>query len=290
MTTTAVPTAHQLVRDAVRVFEQSDIPAARREAETLLAAVLGCRPLEVYLVTAPTPEHVAQFERWVGERAAGMPTQYLTGRVTFCGDVFLVTPATLIPRPETELVVAAALRCARRLLNRSPGLRIVDVGTGCGNLAISLTKLLPSARITAIDRSYAALDVARVNAARLGVAERIAFVQGNGMHGLARDFTPHMVVANPPYIPSDELPHLPADVQHEPRLALDGGHDGCAVIREWLTHAAERLAVGGCAIFEIGAGQGELLSAHVRTTNTLRVVDMQPDWNDIPRVLIAERI
>lgn len=288
--TTAIATIHQLIQDAEHRFARAGILAPRREAETLLAGVLGCRPLEVYLATTLTEPQVAQFERWVSDRASGIPAQYLTSHVTFCGHDFVVSPATLIPRPETELLVEAALRHGRRLLGRHFQLRLVDLGTGCGNVAVSLTKQLPPATMLAIDRSYAALTVARINAARLGVAERIAFLQGDGLTSLADHAAPHMVVANPPYLPSVDLTQLPVEVQYEPRLALDGGADGCRWLAEWLRAAAARLVPGGVAVFELGAGQRAAVTAIVRQTRRLCLVEIQPDWNDIPRVLIAERM
>ena len=142
----------------------------------------------------------------------------------------------------------------------------------------------------AIDRSCAAVLIARQNAVRLGVAPRIQFLQGNGLTAVAKRYAPHVIVANPPYIPSGDLGTLAIEVQREPPLALDGGADGCRWYAEWLGGAADLLIPGGAIIVELGAGLAQPVSAIAAATGRLRVTDVTSDWNDIPRVLIAERI
>jgi len=279
----------ETLTQASRQLTEAGIPAARREAEELLAAIVGCEPLEVYLTPEVTAEQRRQFWQWTAARIRHIPTQYLTGRVRFYGLEFVVTPATLIPRPESELLVEVACAQMTRRWSPSTALRVVDVGTGCGNLTVSLTKQRPSATLVAIDRSCAALVVARWNATRLGVADRVRILQSDGLTGMTREWAPHLIVANPPYVSSGEWATLPPEVRQEPRLALDGGADGLRVHAAWMAQASERLRVGGCLVLELGAGQEAAVRVLVAQTATLRVVDVRDDWQGIPRVLVAER-
>jgi release factor glutamine methyltransferase len=224
------------------------------DAPLLLMYVLGVD--RAALLTHPerelTPEQTALFRALILQRAAGVPVPYLTGARAFYDLDFAVTPDVLIPRPETEHLVESALQWAQGRHD----LRLVDVGTGSGAIAVTLAVHLPEARVWAVDVSAAALDVARRNAIRHGAAERITFVQGDLLEPLiAADQPVDLIAANLPYIASDELQTLPV-AQFEPLLALDGGTDGLDLIRRLLVQAPRVLARDGLLLLETAAGQG----------------------------------
>jgi release factor glutamine methyltransferase len=206
---------------------------------------------------------------------------YLTGARGFYHLNFYVTPDVLIPRPETEHLIEAALVWGR---DRA-GLRIADVGTGSGAIAITLARHLPGSRVWAVDVSAAALDVARNNASRHGVADRIAFVLGDLLEpAITAGQRFDLIAANLPYIPSAELDTLEV-VKHEPRLALDGGADGLDVIRRLLDQASRVLADEGLILLECAAGQGERVAALSRAAFPDAAVDVIPDLAGHDRVV-----
>jgi len=268
----------------------TDIP--RMEAEVLLAYILGTS--RAVLIAHPEqPLTSAQLDRYqalVRRRAVDYPLPYLTGRLEFYGLEFEVTPEVLIPRPETETLVELAL--ARR--PRSA----VDVGTGSGCIAVSLAVHLPEATIYATEISPAALAVARRNAERHDVAERVRLLAGDLLSpcpGLV-----DLIVSNPPYVSTGERASLPASVrEYEPSLALDGGPDGLDVVRRLLAQAAATwvsghrppTGVGGLAspvgalLIEIGAGQGEAAANLARTFFPQATVRVLPDLAGRDRVL-----
>ncbi|GAB4573550.1 MAG: peptide chain release factor N(5)-glutamine methyltransferase [Anaerolineae bacterium] len=248
---TTIGTALARARKALSAV--SDSP--QLDAHVLLAHVLGV--VRATLIAHPervlTAEQAAAFDALVARAAGGEPVPYLIGERAFYRHDFSVTPDVLIPRPETEHLVEATLNLVRRLWPDSQGLALVDVGTGSGAIAVSLAAALPGVRMIALDISPAALAVARRNAARVGVA--LECYESDLLEGLPADVQPAVIVSNPPYIPTAELATLEV-AQHEPRLALDGGPDGLAVIRRLVTQAAERLVRPGALLMEIGSGQG----------------------------------
>jgi release factor glutamine methyltransferase len=218
----------------------------------------------------------------VARRAAREPIGYLTGVREFYGRAFLVTPAVLIPRPETELLVEDVLEAAASI----PRARVCDVGTGSGCIAITVALERPDAVVAATDASDAALSVARGNAVTLG-ATRVQFVTAD----LFADEGPYDVIAsNPPYVAEVDRASLDADVRdYEPASALFGGPDGLDVIRRLIPAAAARLAPGGWLFVEIGAGQAEAVAALVDAAPALTRNGFRRDWQEIPRVLRAQR-
>lgn len=201
-----------------------------------MAHALGIARLDVYLQydrPLDDPE-LGAIRELLRRRGRGEPVAYLTGRREFHGRSFRVSPDVLIPRPETETLVERALVAARE---RNGALRIADLGTGSGCLAISLACELPAATVIAVDVTPAALAVAAGNAEALGVADRVLFVEGGWVDGLVADLD--LVVSNPPYVTSAEMDELPRDVGFEPRLALDGGPDGLEAYRLLLPAVAE---------------------------------------------------
>ena len=231
-----------------------------------------------------TPAQLDQYQALVRRRAANYPLPYLTGRIEFYGLEFEVTPDVLIPRPETETLVDLALR-------RRPA-RVVDVGTGSGCIAVSLAVHLPEVTVYAVDVSPAALAIARRNAERHGVAERVRLLAGDLLGPLPGPLD--LIVSNPPYVPTDERAALPASVRdHEPRLALDGGPDGLALVRRLLAQAPAVLrnpapvtgCPGGGLLIEIGANQGEAASRLARAFFPHATVRVHPDLAGRDRVL-----
>lgn len=227
----------------------------RLDAEVLLAHARGCKRIELYT----TFEDVAaddlreKFRALVKERAAGKPVAYLVGQREFFSLPFEVTSDVLIPRPETEQLVVRALDLAKEAGKASgDGWTIADVGTGSGILAVTLAKRLPKSRVTAIDVSTKALSVARRNAERHGVAERIEFVESDVFANAGGLKNLDLIVSNPPYITTAEMAELADDVRrYEPALALDGGPAGTSVIERLQPQAAERLRPAGWLLMEI---------------------------------------
>jgi release factor glutamine methyltransferase len=241
----------------------------RLDAEVLLAHVRGCARILLYTAfDEPADEKTrTAFRELVRRRAEGAPVAYLVGRREFYSLSFRVTPHVLIPRPETEHVVVTLLDRAKA--RGGEAIQIADVGTGSGILAICAAKYLPSATVTAIDISEAALAVARANAEEHKVADRIRLVPSNLFDGVPPGETFDFIVSNPPYVSEAEFANLAPDVrQHEPRQALVAGRRGTEVIERLVPAAAERLNPGGWLIMEISpmihAATEKLIAANGR--------------------------
>jgi release factor glutamine methyltransferase len=265
--------------------------SARLDAEVLLAFARGCQRIELYTAfDEPAGDELRErFRGLVKERAAGKPVAYLVGQREFFSMAFEVTPDVLIPRPETELVVVRALDLAKQG-GRDPGLAIADVGTGSGILAVCLAKRLPNSRVTAIDTSPAALAVARRNAQRHGVAERIAWLEGDVLEPVPPQPSFDVIVSNPPYVASDEIAALADDVRRfEPMVALDGGPRGTSVIERLLPQASERLRGGGWLLMEISPTIVERAEQLVDQTPGLARRQTLKDLAGLPRVIQARR-
>ena len=261
---------------------------AWRDAVVIARSVLGRDEAE-WLVRSrddAPPGFVEGYLRLIERRAAREPVAYITGRREFYGRTFRVTPAVLIPRPETELIVEEALRSvAGRASDDAP--RIIDVGTGSGCLAITLALEVPSAEVIATDVSDSALQIAQENAGHLG-ADRVAFMCGFCLAGAHGPFD--LIVSNPPYVAAGDHSSLPRDVaDYEPAAALFGGADGLAVIRHVVTAAATALAPAGWLIMEIGQGQSDRVRQLVTDSTGLALVAVRDDLQGIPRVVVARR-
>lgn len=257
------------------------IESARFEAQLLLALALGVTRTAVLAETyaAPTEEQRERFQYLVEERAKRVPLAYLRGTQEFFGLDFEVSPAVLIPRPETELLVEFALK---RLPESEPAL-FADVGTGSGCIAVTILKHRPQARAIATDLSEEALTVARKNAAQHGVLARVTFVQTETLTGIGGPLD--LIVSNPPYILTGEIAGLQVEVRdREPTLALDGGEDGLRVLRTLAQQGREVLRPGGGLAVEVAMGQAaqvvELFqNSHYTTVNA------QNDLAGIPRMV-----
>jgi release factor glutamine methyltransferase len=275
----------EALRQASQELDQAGIADARREAGSLLSFVIARD--RTFLISHAddllSAEHLEGFADAVTRRAAGEPAQYITGTQDFYGRAFRVTPEVLIPRPETELLVEAALSVM------NAGAMVCDVGTGSGCIAITLLCERADARAVAIDISEAALEVARDNARRLLVHDRIEFVVSDCFAALRETEQFDVIVSNPPYVSSNTLPGLQREVRdHEPLVALSPGADGLSIIRRLLQDAPRFLREKGHLLMEIGFDQGETVQQLV-DADMWTVKEIRRDLQGIPRIVALRK-
>ena len=275
---TAMMSLLEVLKGASDFLGKQGVESPRLNAEHLLAHVLGIKRLELYL----------QFDRPLGEkereplrdlvrrRGTGIPLQHLLGTAEFCGRTFRSDGRALIPRPETEQLV-------ERALTYPDPASILDVATGSGVIALSLSLGRPGASVTATDISPEALSLAAENAALLGV-DRVTFHEADLMPPGETTFD--LITANLPYIPAGEIPSLSREVRNDPILALDGGHEGLDLIVRLAPLAFERLHPGGHLLLEIGIGQSGTVMACLAGHNYRDIVAL-PDYQGIPRFIEA---
>ncbi len=287
-------TVKSALRRAREQFKGYGMESPALDAEVLLSHVTGLNRAGLYREWERrlSEEEAARFFTLVERRTFGEPVAYLTGHKEFMGLDFVVNPHVLIPRPETELLVETALR----LLPPAPF--IIEVGTGSGAITVSLACLIPDAVVYATDLSAEALAVARVNAAKYGVAGRVSFYHGDLMEPLA-DCIPaggaDLIAANLPYIAREDLPGLPREVRlFEPTLALDGGTGGLALYRRLLPAAAGFLRQGGFLLMEIGYNQGRELTALLKKDQSpvgnFWEVTILKDLSGLDRLVVAKLV
>lgn len=270
-------------------FAGKGIDQPRANAEVLLAHVLRMERLQLYLhYDKPlTPQELAGYRETIRRRASREPSQYITGTQEFWSLELEVNPWVLIPRPETEFLVEKALEVL--------GIRarfILDLGTGSGAIAIALAHENPSLSIVASDQSWQALEVARRNAIRHGVHERISFLAMDLFGALARGQEPFdCIISNPPYVGEEEFPALAPEVrQYEPGSALrGGGSKGTDTIRRILFEAPRFIKPGGSLFLEIGHGQAELLEGEIAENPAFEEHRFLRDYSGIPRILQATK-
>ena len=281
-------TAGSLLREAAAALRAAGVEAADWDAERLLRHVLGWD--RAALLARPEsevdPEKAARFRSLVGERARRVPLQQLVGTQAFWRHEFLVTADVLIPRPETELLVEAALDALQRVT--AP--LVVDVGTGSGCIALSLAGERPDARVHATDLSRAALEVARENARRLGLVQRVAFHEGDLLDPvLELAGAIDLVVSNPPYVDEAQRDALAPEVrEHEPAAALFAPEHGLGIYRRLVPAALLALRPGGTLIVELGAGQRAAVERLCGAAG-LAVGEVRADLQAIPRALVASK-
>ena len=269
-------------------FQEKGIESPRLETQLLLSHALNCKKPDLYTRwdEVVVEESRGKFRDLIRRRLEGCPIQYVIGYREFFLLEFEVTPAVLIPRLETETLVAEAVK---RLKSLSAA-RVLDIGTGSGCIAVTIAHRHKSAEVTAADISAEALEVARRNAARHGVAERIRFLHGDLFAPLRADERYDVIVSNPPYVSQPDWEQLPLHVRaHEPRLALEGGPDGFAVLDRLIREAAGRLVPGGHLLLEIGAGQEAGIRQRLDSQSNLIVGPILRDPNGLPRVATATR-
>jgi release factor glutamine methyltransferase len=269
-------------------LQQKGVEYPRLDAEVLLAHAVGCKRIDLYGLRhdeVASPEVRAKYKELIRKRLEGCPVAYLVGRKEFYGLELAVSPAVLIPRPDTEHVVIECLGLAKAM----PAARILDLGTGSGNLPIALAKHCPAAQVTTIDLSEDALKVARANAAKHGLAEHIRFLHGDLFAPLGADERFDFIVSNPPYIAAEEMKALPVGVRdYEPHLALNGGRGGFEVFDRLIDQARRFLAPGGHLILEIGSPQEKPGREKIAAYPEYRLAPTVFDYSGHPRVLRAQ--
>ena len=269
-------------------FGRKRLESPRLDAELLLAHVLGCTRIELYTnYDAEVGEgDRTRFKELVKRRASHEPVAYLTGEREFYGLPFSVGKDVLIPRPETEHLIDAAVA----FLKEREAPTFADVGVGSGCIAVSIAAEVRTSMGVGFDVCPRALDVAKSNAERNGVLDRITFVESNLLAASPIDAF-DLVASNPPYVTEEEWNSLSPDVREwEPKLALLGGADGLDVYRRLIPEAAARLKPGGRLLLEIGSRQEEEVSAVIQNESTLKLLSTIKDYGGHPRVVVAERI
>ncbi len=285
-------TVKESLRRTFFLFQQAGLDDPGREARFLFSQVLGWEGLRVFLEadTVLSPGQLARLQEAVARRAKGEPLAYITGSRDFYGLEFRVSPAVLIPRPESEFLIDMALEWARRMgYDQGKGIQLVDLGTGSGNLAITLAVKWPLAQVSAVDISPQALALAKENALRHRVQNRISWYCGDyfsAFDAIAPSPQFNLVISNPPYIPHGELAALSLTVRaFEPVVALDGGGDGLVAYRELLSGLPPHLLSPGLVAVEIGAGQLDDVSDLFRATGLFQRIEVINDYQGWPRVV-----
>jgi release factor glutamine methyltransferase len=273
---------------AIKTLAAENVPSARMNAELLLMFTLECD--RAYLYAHPerdlTSDEITRYADILSERARGVPAQYITGHQEFWGIDLIVTPAVLIPRPETEHVIETVLACVGRTLLSATPFRLIDVGTGSGCIALALTKELPQAEIHATDVSSAALEIARANAARHQLQSHIHFREADLLTGVDNDSF-DFIVSNPPYVGESEEDQVQLEVRKfEPRNAVFAGPTGVEVIARLIPQAHAALRVGGWLVMEIS---GTIVEATKQLLTGWEEIQIVTDLQGIPRVVAARK-
>ncbi|MEK6714775.1 MAG: peptide chain release factor N(5)-glutamine methyltransferase [Candidatus Omnitrophota bacterium] len=275
------------------------------EKELILTNLLECSRHELYFKNKPlSKEQERELSKILKLRCAGVPLQYILGFSEFMGIKFKVDKRALIPRPETEILVETAIKyvssipaCGGTGKYQVSSKNILDIGTGSGCIAVSLAKFLPNSKITAVDISQKALEIARENAGLNGIADQIEFMQSDLFSKFEIPALPvgrrisnfDIIVSNPPYICSDEIKKLPKEVQYEPKLALDGGCDGLNYYRRLIKESPSFLGEGGLLIMELGIGQLEQVKNISEQSKRFIFIEAIKDYNKINRVIVLRR-
>ncbi|WP_438435135.1 peptide chain release factor N(5)-glutamine methyltransferase [Gorillibacterium sp. sgz500922] len=295
------PTIREAYVQASSFLREAGITEPEVSARRLLAKQLGASDTELlWRFPEPfPPEAAAGWPAVLARRAEGEPLQYILGEQEFYGLPFQVTPAVLIPRPETELLVEAIVRHGKRMwpgadaaaAGNDPSVLAADIGTGSGAIAVTAATLCPGWRIAAVDLSPQALAVARGNAERSGADAGIRWLEGDLLAPLqAAGLQPDILMSNPPYIPSGDIAGLQREVrQHEPLLALDGGGDGLEPYRRMAAQMAEYGIWPRLVGFEVGIGQADEVAALLRATGRFDWLEIVPDYAGISRHVLAGR-
>lgn len=277
----------EVLQSTTAYFTKHNIESPRLNAEHLIAHVLTLSRLELYLEfeTKLNEQELSRLRDLVRRRAQGEPLQHLLGTVEFCGQTFLCDKRAMVPRPETEELVELVIgeSPSRTSTNRKPE-RIVDVGTGSGIIALSLARQFPETKVLAIDISDDALALARENAARLGLDERVQFRKGDVLENLDERFD--LIVANLPYIPMQDRHLLSREVLHDPEVALFVAERGDELIRKLIEQAPLHFNGAGLLALEIGINQAEGLCDLLRQKN-YHDIESKKDYSGVTRFLLA---
>ena len=274
-------TVLEVLQSTTAYFKKRNIESARLNAEHLLAHSLGLKRIELYLAFERdlAEAELAPLRDLVRRRGQGEPLQHLLGTVEFCGKIFACDKRALIPRPETEELVELL-----QSVFTAPPSAILDVGTGSGVIALSLAAAFPAAEVHAVDISEEALALARENAERLGLVERVQLMRGNLLDSLTHSYD--LIVANLPYVPSSERAAVSREVRNDPDVAVFAEANGEEVIRKLITSAPRNLKPGGMLALEIGIGQAEGLTAFLRELN-YHEISARQDYAGVTRFLLS---
>lgn len=290
---TGQPTIRSALAKGAAILRAAGIDTAWLDAEILLGESLRTERAQLYLErdSQLSSEALERYLRLLRRRSRHEPIAYMRGRKEFWSLEFWVTPDVLIPRPETERLVEVALECARQLPGKRP-LRILDVGTGSGVIAVCLAEELREAEVWAVELSARALAVAMGNAQRHGLAEKIRFLQGNMFEAFAvRSLSFDLIVSNPPYVQTGELKELMPDVRDwEPVMALDGGVDGMDYYRHIAAYAGDYLAQGGWLVVEIGGDLAPEVARIFAAVGRYAPVSVFQDYAGKDRVVAARKL
>lgn len=279
-------TVRDILNESTKALEAADIPSARLDAEVLLSFCLGCDRLEFYKnpVMTISETQLTAFRNIIARRLQWEPVAYITGRKEFWSFTLEVNSSVLIPRPDTEIIIEEALDVYRNFT--SLPVRILDIGTGSGAIAIALAKEIPGAKVVATDISIAALNLAQKNAATLGLKEKIDFRQGNLFEPVDGFF--NIIVSNPPYIAANDYEELPACVKaFEPREALFAGESGLEFYEKLIYQADGYLQKNGWLLLEIGAKQEAGIRGIIEGSGFYDRIEMRKDYAGLPRVIKA---
>jgi release factor glutamine methyltransferase len=276
-------TVLEVLQSTTGYFQKRNIDSPRLNAEHLLAHVLRRKRMELYLdfERRLRESELAPLRELVKRRGSGEPLQYLLGTVEFCGRSFRCDKRALVPRPETEQLVELLIS---HLKPETAYSRMVDVGTGSGVITLTLAAEFPKAEIVGADISEDALMLARENAERLGLVDRIRFLQSNLLESVEPDFD--VIVANLPYVSTEDRQNLSREVLHDPEVALFAGARGDELVRQLIAQAPAWLRPGGMLALEIGIGQSETLVAALAEKN-YRDISNEKDYSGVIRFLFA---
>jgi release factor glutamine methyltransferase len=281
-------TVHDIINEATNDFEAVGIPSARLDAEVLLSFSLGCDHLEFYKNPDMTISEtkLSAFRNLIFRRSQWEPVAYITGRKEFWTFVLDVNSSVLIPRPDTEIIVEEALNLCRKM--DSSEIKILDIGTGSGAIALALAAEITGAKVVATDISEAAVNLAKKNAAALGLKEKIDFRHGNLFEPVNSFFD--IIICNPPYISAREYEKLPTGVKdYEPREALWAGKSGLEFYEKLIYQAAAFLQKNGWLLLEIGAKQESGVCGIMEAAGFYDSIEMRRDYAGLPRVIKARR-
>jgi release factor glutamine methyltransferase len=288
--TSHTPSLHEKLAQARAQLVSAGITPAEAAVDVPLFActILGWDRVRLLTERSAAPPATLEptFSQWIARRIAREPAAYIVGMREFWGLDFAVTPAVLIPRPETEFIVEETLEILNSFAPESH--KVADIGTGCGNIAVSVAHEMGNVRVTATDVSREALVIAGANAQRYGVDDRIDFVETPYLDGV--DDTFDVIAANPPYVKDADKPGLAADVRHEPDVALFGGSNGLRNVEGVLDTAAAKLRRGGWLVMEFGYGQESDVRRLVSARPSLRIERVRADLQGIPRTAVIERV
>jgi release factor glutamine methyltransferase len=285
-------TVLEAIQRSTEFLAKKGVDSSRLHTELLLAHLLKQPRMRLYLEfeRVLTPVEVDGFREIIKRRGQREPLQHIVGSTSFCGFEITVNRDVLIPRPETELLAERGWTFLNELstINSQPSTAL-DFGTGSGCLAIALASKCPAAEVYAIDVSPEALALARQNAARHGLTERIRFLEGDGFAAVPAEARFDLIISNPPYIPSGEIPSLQPEVRdYDPHRALDGGTDGMDYGRRLAAECAQFLKPGGRVMLEFGDGQAEPLRGILQQQKWI-VEAIAADYTHRPRILVARR-